>query len=305
MVGYRRHVRIGILFHFLRSTLINLQSPSRAYIVGEQHYDIGNDLYAKMLDKRMVYSCGYWSAPLAPARNLDEAQEGKLDLICKKLGLKPGQKILDVGCGWGSFAKFAAEKYGVGVVGITISKEQAALARERCKGLPIEIRVEDYRSTAGTFDHIVSVGMFEHVGLKNYRTFFKKMKSLLKDDGLFLLHTIGSSVDLRASDPWIEKYIFPGGLLPSVGQIGKALDRQFVVEDWHNFGADYDTTLMAWYKNFERAWPTLQDKYDERFRRMWRYYLMSMAGMFRSRGTQLWQIVLSKRGVHGGNTSVR
>jgi cyclopropane-fatty-acyl-phospholipid synthase len=295
---------IGTLWYIARSYVLNLQSKSRAFEVGEQHYDIGNDLYERMLDKRMVYTCGYWSGTPA-AQNLDEAQEAKLDLICKKIGLQKGHTVLDVGCGWGSFAKFAAEKYGAEVVGITVSEEQVALARERCKGLPVEIRLEDYRDTRGSFDRIVSVGMFEHVGYKNYGTYMRAMKSLLKDDGLFLLHTIGSSVTMWYNDAWVDKYIFPGGLLPSVAQIGKAIDRQFVVEDWHNFGDDYDKTLMAWHNNVERAWPELGNKYSERFRRMWRYYLLSSAAMFRSRGTHLWQIVLSKRGVPGGYKSVR
>lgn len=147
----------------IKAFFVNLQSPSRAFKVGEAHYDLGNDLYEVMLDRRMVYTCGYWKE----AKNLDEAQEAKLDLVCRKIGLKAGDRILDIGCGWGSFAKFAAERYGASVVGITISKEQATLARERCHGLTVEIRVQDYREVHEEFDHIVSLGMFEHVGVKN------------------------------------------------------------------------------------------------------------------------------------------
>ena len=295
---------IGTLWYVLRAQLTNLQNKQRAFEVGEQHYDIGNDLNERMLDRRMVYTCGYWSGAL-PARNLDEAQEAKLDLVCKKIGLKKGQTILDVGCGWGSFAKFAAEKYGVTVVGITISKEQAVLARERCKGLPVEIRVEDYRDTQGQFDHIVSLGMFEHVGPKNYRIYMEKMRSLLKDDGLFLLHTIGGEHSTLRTDPWIDKYIFRNGVLPSVAQIGTAIDRVFVLEDWHNFGPDYDKTLMVWWQNFDRHWPEIKDKYSERFYRMWRYYLLSCAASFRARRNHLWQLVLSKEGIEGGYQSIR
>jgi cyclopropane-fatty-acyl-phospholipid synthase len=295
---------IGTLWYVLRARLTNMQNKQRAFEVGEQHYDIGNDLYKRMLDKRMVYTCGYWSGTLA-ARNLDEAQEAKLDLVCKKIGLKAGQTVLDVGCGWGSFAKFAAEKYGATVVGITISKEQAALARERCKGLSVEIRVEDYRDTQGQFDHIVSLGMFEHVGPKNYRTYMEKMRELLKDDGLFLLHSIGSGHSALRTDPWIHKYIFPNGVLPSVEYIGTAIDRIFVMEDWHNFGPDYDKTLMAWWENFDRHWPEIKDQYSERFYRMWRYYLLSCAASFRARRNHLWQIVLSKDGVRDGYRSIR
>ena len=292
---------LGSLWYLIRAVITNMQNRRRAYQVGEEHYDIGNDLYERMLDKRMAYSCGYWKN----AKTLDEAQEAKLDLICRKLSLKPGQTVLDVGCGWGSFLQFAAERYGVKGVGITVSKEQAALARKRCEGLPIEIRVEDYRNTTGQFDHIISIGMFEHVGPKNYRTYMKKMSELLKDDGLFLLHSIGSYKSVLISDPWFNKYIFPNGVLPSVGQIGKAINKLFILEDWHNFGIDYDKTLQEWYKNFNKTWPEIEKSYSPRFYRMWRYYLLSVAGGFRARRNQLWQVVLSKRGVPGGYQSIR
>ncbi len=283
------------------SILLNRQSKVRAFIVGEKHYDAGNDLYAKMLDKRLTYTCGYWK----DAQTLNEAQENKLDLICKKIGLKPGQTVLDIGCGWGSFAKFAAEKYGAHVTGVTISKEQAVLARELTKGLPVDIQLKDYRDVEGEFDHIVSIGMFEHVGYKNYKTYMEIASRNLKPGGLFLLHTIGSLESKRATDPWIDKYIFPNGNLPSVTQIGEAIENLFVMEDWHNFGDDYSRTLMAWHTNFENGWEELKGMYDERFRRMWNYYLLSCAGGFRARHLQLWQIVLSKEGVPGGYTTVR
>ncbi len=288
----------------LLGTLTNRQSIRRSRIVGEKHYDIGNDLYEIMLDRRMVYSCGYWKN----AKDLDEAQEHKLKLICDKLGLKKGQRILDIGCGWGSLAKYAAENYGAEVVGITISKEQAKLATQRCQGLPIEIRVQDYRTMTpkkdGMFDHIVSVGMFEHVGPKNYRKYFKTAQSLLKDDGLFLLHTIGSTRTSTA-DPWTDRYIFHGGILPTIAQVAHGAHDLFVLEDLHNFGVDYDKTLMAWHHNFINAWPKLKEKYDERFYRMWTYYLLCCAGSFRARHIQLWQFVFSKDGVAGGYQSTR
>ncbi|OGI22451.1 MAG: cyclopropane-fatty-acyl-phospholipid synthase [Candidatus Moranbacteria bacterium RIFCSPHIGHO2_01_FULL_55_24] len=289
------------LFFFFSSLLLNRQSKRRAFQVGERHYDIGNDLYQAMLDKRLVYTCGYWK----DTDSLNQAQEAKLDLVCRKLGLRPGQKVLDIGCGWGSFARFAAERYGVEVVGITISQEQAALARELCAGLPVEIRLEDYRETSGAFDHIVSLGMFEHVGSKNYRTYMETASRLLKRDGRFLLHTIGSNTSVRRTDSWLDRYIFPNGMLPSTSQIGKSIEGLFVMEDWHNFGADYDKTLMAWHRNFEAAWPELQKNYRERFRRMWKYYLLSCAASFRARKNQLWQIILSKEGIPGGYTSLR
>jgi cyclopropane-fatty-acyl-phospholipid synthase len=299
----RKEIRTSpsVLWAGLKARLFNRQSRARAFQVGEEHYDLGNDLYRAMLDKRMVYTCAYWK----DAKDLDAAQEAKLDLVCRKIGLKAGDRVLDIGCGWGSFAKFAAEKYGATVVGITVSKEQAELARENCKGLPVEIRVQDYRDVDEQFDHIISLGMFEHVGYKNYRTYFEMARRCLKDGGLFLLHSIGNFRTVRDNDPWIEKYIFPNGMLPSVAQIGKAIENLFIMEDWHNFGAYYDLTLMAWHANFEKAWPALKEKYGERFYRMWRYYLLACAATFRARQSQLWQVVLSKDGVPGGYQSVR
>jgi len=287
---------LRLLGHVLSAKLLNRQNIKRAREVGEVHYDLGNEFYAAMLDKRMTYTCGYW----ADATTLDEAQEAKLDLICRKLQLKPGMRVLDIGCGWGSFMGYAAEKYGVSCVGVSISKEQVALAKQRYAHLPLEFRLQDYRELNEQFDAITSVGMFEHVGHKNYRTYMEVAHRCLKDGGLFLLHTIGKNLRHSMPDPWIDKYIFPNGELPSIGQIGDAVDSLFVVEDLHNFGADYDKTLMAWCSNFEAAWPRFKDELGERFYRMWRYYLLSCAGAFRARDIQLWQWVLSKDGVPGG-----
>lgn len=292
---------ISTLWYVLRARVTNRQSKSHAFEVGEEHYDLGNDLFEAMLGPTLAYTCGYWKT----AKTLDEAQVAKFDLICRKIGLRPGQTVLDVGCGWGSFLKYAVEKYGAKGVGITVSKEQAALVQERFKHLPIEIRVEDYRDTTGTYDHVVSIGMFEHVGPHNYRTYMEKMYTLLKDDGIFLLHTIGGNFSQWTTEAFIGKYIFPNGVIPSATQIGKAFDNLFVLEDWHSFGTDYDKTLMAWFQNFDQAWPQLKQKYSERFYRMWKYYLLSCAGSFRSRQNNLWQIVLTKKGVPGGYTSVR
>ena len=290
-----------LLANVLWARLFNMQSKKRAFEIGERHYDIGNDLFMKMLDKRMTYSCGYWPK----AKSLDEAQEHKLELICRKLELRPGMRILDIGCGWGSFARYAAEKYRVKVVGVTVSGEQVELARTLCRDLPVEIRLQDYRDVDEKFDRIVSVGMIEHVGYKNYRTFMDLTHRCLNDGGLFLLHTIGGNQSRTSVDPWINRYIFPNGMLPSIKQLGKAIEGLFVMEDWHSFGADYDKTLMAWYGNFEESWGELKTNYDERFHRMWRYYLLSCAGSFRARMNQLWQIALSKDGVPGGYNSVR
>lgn len=290
-----------LLANAMRARVFNLQSKKKAFHIGEQHYDIGNDLFIHMLDKRMTYSCGYWQ----DASSLDEAQEHKLDLICRKMRLQSGMKILDVGCGWGSLVKYAAEKYHVEVVGVTVSREQVELAQTLCKGLPVEIRLQGYRDVIDKFDRIVSVGMIEHVGYKNYRTFMEVMHRCLKDGGLFLLHTIGSNQSRTSVDPWINRYIFPNGMLPSIKQLGDSIEGLFVMEDWHSFGADYDKTLMAWYRKFENSWDILKSNYGERFHRMWRYYLLSCAGSFRARKNQLWQVVLSKDGVPRGYQSFR
>ncbi len=294
-------VAMRAFMHLISPLYLNRQTKQRSLIVGERHYDISNELFQCMLDKRMTYSCGYWRH----ASNLNEAQEAKLDLICQKLELKPGMKVLDIGCGWGSFAKYAAEKYGVHVVGITISHEQLELAKELCKGLPIELRFQDYRDVRETFDRVTSIGQMEHVGYKNYRTYMKVVARSLKEDGLFLLHTIGNNYSSFEGDPWIDKYIFPNGLLPSCAFLARSCEGLFVMEDWHNFGADYDKTLLAWFHNFDSCWDKLKAQYDERFYRMWKYYLLACAGGFRARQLQLWQIVYSKRGVPGGYRSIR
>lgn len=286
---------------YLKSCLFNLQDKAGSLRVIHEHYQLGNDLYKNMLDDFMAYSCGYWKE----ASNIHEAQVAKFDLICKKLEFKPGMRVLDIGCGWGGFAKYAAKNYGVEMVGITLSENQAQLAKEACAGLPVEIRVQDYRDVNETFDRILEIGMFEHVGVKNYRTFMEMVHRCLKPDGLFMLHTIGSNKSGVVTDPWIAKYIFPNSHLPSIAQIGEAVEGLFSMEDWHNFGADYDTTLMAWFERFDQSWNKLKAEYDSRFYRMWKYYLLSCAGAFRAREIQLWQVVLSKGGVQGGYTSVR
>jgi cyclopropane-fatty-acyl-phospholipid synthase len=285
----------------VRAKLLNLQAKGKAARNAQRHYDIGNNLYQLMLDKRMAYSCGYWK----DTDCLDQAQENKLDLICRKINLQPGQRVLDIGCGWGSFAGFAAERYGAEVVGVTVSRNQVALAKEMCKGLPVEIRLQDYRDVREKFDHVVSVGMAEHVGYRNYRTYLRTAANCLKDDGLFLLHTIGGDISRTSSDPFTDTYVFPNSLLPSLKQVGRAMEHIFILEDLHNFGAHYDYTLMAWFQNFDRNWDQLQEEYGDRFYRMWKYYLLSCAGSFRGRKNQLWQMVLSKKGVLGGYESVR
>jgi cyclopropane-fatty-acyl-phospholipid synthase len=254
-----------------------------------------------MLDPTMTYSCGYWKN----AKTLEEAQIAKYDLIARKLGLKKGMRVLDIGCGWGGFSKHVASNYGVEVIAITLSENQATLAREVCAGLNVEVRVQDYRDINEKFDRVVEIGMFEHVGIRNYREFMEICHRSLKEGGMLMLHTIGSNFSNIVGDRWIDKYIFPGGQLPSIAQIGKSTEGLFVMEDWHNFGCDYDKTLMAWFKNFDAHWGELKDRYPPEFYRMWKYYLLSCAGAFRARSTQLWQVVLVKDGVLGGYQTVR
>lgn len=285
-----------ILAAIIRAKVINAQSRSKAYVIGKRHYDIGNRLFSIMLDKRMNYSCGYWEK----ATTLDQAQEAKLDLICQKLMLKPGMTVLDIGCGWGGFAKWAAEKYDVKVRGITVSREQVKFASQDCKALDVKIELRDYRELKEKFDRVVSIGMFEHVGSKNYKTFMKVVRRCIKEDGLFLLHTIAGNTTVHIVDPWISKYIFPNSMLPSAKQIASAAEGVLVLEDWHSFGHYYDQTLLAWHRKFKKGWANVKDIYDKRFYRMWTYYLLSCAGSFRSRRNQLWQIVYSRTGIRDG-----
>lgn len=297
-----KHVKESLKFQIrmLLSKFINFQSRRRALEVGKVHYDIDVNLYSKMLDSEMNYSCGYWRH----ARNLDEAQRAKLELSCRKLKLEPGMKVLDIGCGFGAFAKHAAVHHKVKVVGVTISKEQAAFARKNCEGIDVEIRLQDYRDVSEKFDRLVSIGMFEHVGKRNYPEYMATAFRNLVDDGLFLLHTIGTTAK-SGIDPWVTKYIFPNSALPMAEEIPSACAGKFVIEDWHNLGGDYIRTLKAWYQNFMGHWNSLQDNHDERFYRMWTYYLSVFMGAFQSKRLEVWQVVLSKNFWNGRYTPVR
>lgn len=283
---------VRLLLPLLVGIVFNRQTKLLSRQVAEQHYDLGNDLFMSFLDPYNQYSCAYFNG----TDSLSEAQCNKMELIAKKLCLKPTDQVLDIGFGWGGLAKYFAEHHGCTVTGVNISQEQVGYAREFCRDLPVNVRQCDYRDVEGTFDKIVSVGMFEHVGRKNYETFMKAAHRCLADDGIFLLHTIGGNETQVDCDPWITKYIFPNGMLPSIAQISNAVEGLFVVEDLHNLGPHYDRTLMAWNRNFQKAWPSLNGKYDDRFKRMWEYYLLSCAGAFRARSNQLWQIVLTKYG---------
>ena len=292
MIRMKTH-NIGFLFTKLLSEIVPAGSLLRSKEIAEAHYDLSNGLFAAFLDPYMQYTCAYWKEGVS---ELNAAQEAKMDLICRKLQLKPGMHILDVGCGWGGFAKYAAERHGAKVTGVSISKEQLDFARDFCKGLDVDFQFKDYRQISGQFDRIVVAGMFEHVGLKYQRIFMKKMKSALREDGIFLLHTIGCNHS-HFNSAWMEKYIFPGCFVPSVKHIGEATEDLFVMEDWHNIGPHYYTTLLAWFNNFDAAWPKLSKKYDERFYRMWKFYLVSQAPGFKARVGQLWQIILTHKGL--------
>jgi cyclopropane-fatty-acyl-phospholipid synthase len=292
---------LGVWWFGLKSRVVNPQRVSRAFEIGKRHYDAGNELFRMMLDSRMNYSCAFWEK----AMTLEAAQEAKLDLICRKLQMEPGLRLLDIGCGWGGLARYAAEKHGTCVRGITVSRQQADFARGYCEGLPVEIVLQDYRRLQETFDRIVSVGMFEHVGVKNYRTYMQVVHSSLTPGGLFLLHTIAGNTSVHATDPWISRYIFPDSMLPSARQIATAAEGLFVLEDWQSLGPHYDRTLMAWHANFVNGWDRFRAAYGERFFRMWTYYLLASAGSFRARSNQVWQIVFSKGGLRGGYRSIR
>jgi len=280
----------------LQALVTNMQSRERARQVAEAHYDIGNDLYEVMLCERMVYTCGYWKN----AKTLAEAQEAKLDLICKKAGLEPGMKVLDLGCGFGGFAMYAAEKYGCDVLGVTISTEQQkwGSATAKKKGLDkVELRLQDYRTVAGRFDRVVSIGMMEHVGWRNHRNYMEVIHRCLHPEGIAVVHTIGSNEHQKHGIPFFEKYIFPNAASPSMGQLGQATEDLFAIEDVHNIGPDYRPTLLAWWKNFEAGYSTLdQKKYDRRFWLMWRFYLLAAAGAVAARESQLWHMVLTHIG---------
>lgn len=274
----------------LSTKIVNLQSRRRAPQVAEQHYDIGNDLYRAMLDRRLVYTCAYWNG----AQDLEEAQEAKLDLVCRKLGLDAGMRLLDLGCGFGGLARYAAEKYGARVTGLTLSKRQVDLGRELCAGLPVELRLQDYRDASGTYDRVVSVGILEHVGPRNYRTYMKVVDRCLAPGGISLFHTIVNPRSQTVGDPWITRYVFPNSSLASIAQLARAMEGLFLLDDLHAFGDDYDCTLMAWYRNLVRAWPQLKATYCERFYRIWTYYLLMSAAVFRTRQAQLVQAVISR-----------
>lgn len=262
--------------------------PGSRFAVAEQHYDLGNDLFEAMLDRSMSYSCAYWK----DVTSLDAAQAAKLAMIGEKMGLDSRHHLLDIGCGWGGLAVYAAGTCGTKVTGVTISHEQAKLARQRTKDLPVQILLQDYRETCGRYDRIASIGMFEHVGPAAYRDYFLKARSLLAPGGNFVLQTIVNDRSPRV-DPWLEKHIFPNSVAPSLAQIVRATEGLFSIRHLEDIGLYYDPTCMAWFSNFRAGWPKLRDKYGGPFKRKWEYYLQMAAGNFRARASRVLQIVLT------------
>ena len=291
-VGLEKHVefRLPNVWALLTALLANQQTLRRARKVGRVHYDLSNDFFEAMLDLNMQYSC----ALFAEGDDLASAQLRKLDWICERLRLRSGLHLLDIGCGWGGLARYVASHYGCHVVGITISREQFRYAQRCCRGLDVEIQLRDYREVTGQFDRVVSVGMVEHVGYKNYHTYMRAAARSLGEGGLFLCQGICGNVSRVHADPWIKRYIFPNSMLPSLARLTRAAEGIFIVEDIRNIGPNYDPTLLAWEENFRHAWPRFADRYGERFRRMWRFYLLSCAGAFRARSLQAFSILFSK-----------
>ena len=291
-------LRLPNLWALLTALIVNQQTVRRAQKVGRVHYDLSNDFFEAMLDPHMQYSC----AVFAEGDDLAAAQLRKLEWICQRLRLRPGLRLLDIGCGWGGLARYAACHYGCQVVGITISQEQLRYAQRWCRGLNVEIQLRDYREKiTGRFDRVVSVGMVEHVGPRNYRTYMRAAAHLLGDDGLFLCQAICNNFSNRYTDPWIERYIFPNSVLPSVASLARAAEGVFILQDIKNIGPNYDPTLLAWEENFRSAWTRFADRYGERFRRMWRFYLLSCAGAFRAGSLQVFSILFSKEPATIGN----
>jgi cyclopropane-fatty-acyl-phospholipid synthase len=287
------------LFNRLIARVFSRQTRPRVLREVAAHYNLGNDLFEAMLDTRyMAYTCAYWRSG---ASTLEEAQEAKLDLVCRKLTLEPGVRVLDIGCGWGGFATFAAERYGAIVTGITLSQEQASLASQRTRGLSVEFRVQDYRDVSAQYDRVVSIGCLEHVGHRNHRRFFDVVRSCLTDEGYALVHAIGVCRTQYRVGRFMDRYVFPLVNLPSLSQIGRAIDGLFVLDDVHNIGTDYDRTAIEWNARFQKAWPNLEERYGHllggRFKRMFEFYLLMSAGYFRSRQAQVWQMVLTPPGL--------
>ena len=287
----------------LRRVSRGLKRFQQANKVGEaqanvaHHYDLGNDFYRLFLDEGMQYSCAYFTDP---GETLEQAQRNKLRLIAAKLRLAPGLKVLDIGSGWGDLALYLAAMEDVDVTGVTLSTEQHALSNEKARaaGLAHRVRFEliDYRSMQGRFDRIVSVGMFEHVGVHHYPEFFAQVDALMQDDGLMLLHSIGHMSPPGTASPWLRKYIFPGAYSPALSEVFPAVEQASLwVTDLEFLRVHYADTLREWHRRFEANRAAIADMYDERFCRMWEFYLISAEMMFRTGSQLVFHMQLARR----------
>ncbi len=272
--------------------LFNQQTRGLAQRVARDHYEMGNDLFSGFFGRYKNYSCAYFQ----DTDDLDRAQRQKLDLICKKLDLRPGDRLLDVGGGWGELARHAAAEYGAKVTSINISEEQMRYARAHCKGLDVTVQRCDYRDVRGAFDKVAAIAMFTHIGQRNYRTFMQSIRRVLEPGGIFIMEGVWGNVSTNRIDAWMDKYVFPGAMIPSGAQTFQAFEDIFVAEDIHNFGPHYLKTLRAWDANFEAAWPELRERYGERMHRIFNYYFRTIAGFFRARALQNWHLVLTPVG---------
>ncbi len=301
--GLQAHplLRLNRLAKEIQARFRNLQTRDRSRAVAEEHYDLDHRMYSLFLGPWNQYTCCFFDG----TRDLEQAEVCKLEMICDKLEIEAGDRVLDIGCGWGGFAKYAASTRGCKVIGISLSDEQIDYARSYTAGLPVEIHRLDYRdlpsSSLGPFDKILICGMIEHVGYKNYRQLMQVVHTVLKDDGLFLLHTIGNRHNTVVVEPWTEKYIFRNSMAPSMRQLAKAAEELFVIEDWENYGHYYVPTLQAWHDNFNRNWDRIRAlegprPFDERFRRMWNFYLMSSRAAFEVEDLHLWHLVMTRYG---------
>lgn len=298
--------RAGRAWLGIRARLGNLQTRVRSLDVARSHYNLDHRLYELFLGPWNQYTCCFFDR----TRELEQAEVRKLEMICSKLELTRGDRVLDIGCGWGGFARYASSTRGCHVTGISLSREQVDYARRFTAGLPVDIVEADYRDLpalrpAGSFDKILVCGMIEHVGYRNYRGLMEIVHGLLTRSGLFLLHTIGNGINTRIADPWIVKHIFRNSMLPSMEQLAGALRGLFTVQDWENYGRYYVDTLAAWQRRFEENWERIAlidttPRFDERFRRMFNYYFLSCKAAFDVESIFLWHLVMSRRGERAG-----
>jgi cyclopropane-fatty-acyl-phospholipid synthase len=291
------YARVQWLLRFIKRRLAQFNPRKRSRRNVAHHYDLDGRLYSLFLDADRQYSCAYFETP---DQSLDDAQLAKKRHLAAKLLLTPNERVLDIGCGWGGLGLYLAETAGANVTGVTLSQEQHAIANQRAaeKGLNdrAQFRLQDYRDVHGPFDRIVSVGMFEHVGVNHYETFFNKCASLLADDGVMVLHSIGRSEGPNVTNPWIAKYIFPGGYIPSLSEVLPAVEKaRLLTTDIEILRLHYAETLKHWRERFLAHREEAERIYDRRFVRMWEFYLAAAEMSFREQNLMVFQLQLTKR----------